>query len=167
MVRRVKLEDANQLVEIYNHYILNSVVTFEEACIDCTEMKNRILSMTSKYPWLVYEKEGEIMGYAYACEWKSRTAYKRTVESTIYLKQGEMNKGIGSSLYKELICQLSDMGIHAIIGGISLPNEPSIYLHEKFGFEKVAQFKEVGHKFKKWIDVGYWELIIDKAKNTL
>ena len=165
MIRRVKLDDAKEIAEIYNYYVLNTVVTFEEELVDVNEMKERILSGNSKLPWIIYEKDKRILGYAYASEWKSRCAYKHSVESTVYLKHTEQNQGIGSILYAELIKQVIDMGIHVIIGGIALPNESSIYLHEKFNFEKVAHFKEVGFKFEKWIDVGYWELLIEKAYN--
>ena len=162
MIRIVKLKDAQEIAEIYNYYILNSCVTFEEIPVSIEEMSQRIQSSSSKFPWLVYEKDNEILGYAYASVWKARTGYKHTVESTVYLKKKATRNGIGSLLYKELIMQLTDLGFHAIIGGISLPNEVSIALHEKFGFEKIAQFKEVGYKFKNWIDVGYWELLIKK-----
>jgi phosphinothricin acetyltransferase len=161
MIRKAKLKDAVEIAKIYNYYVRNSVVTFEEAPIEPEEMKERIQAVVSKFPWLVYVKEGKIIGYAYAIEWKSRSAYKLTVETAIYLKQGVTEKGTGSLLYKELIRQLIEMNIHAIIGGVSLPNKVSVGLHEKLGFKKVAHFKEVGYKFNKWIDVGYWELIID------
>lgn len=161
MVRRVQLEDANAIVEIYNYYILNSIATFEETAIDAIEMKNRIQQCTARHPWLVFEEKGEIIGYAYAGEWKSRCSYKYSVESSVYLKHNATKKGVGTILYSELIKQLKKTDLHVIIGGISLPNEPSIYLHEKFGFEKIAHFKEVGNKFNKWIDVGYWELLIE------
>jgi phosphinothricin acetyltransferase len=164
MIRAVKLEDANEIAEIYNYYILNSCITFEELAVSTEEMRGRIQTSSLKFPWLVFEKDNEIIGYAYTSDWKARAAYKNTVETTVYLKNGATKKGIGSLLYKELLVQLTDLGFHAVIGGISLPNEASIALHEKFGFEKIAQFKEVGYKFKKWIDVGYWELIINKNR---
>ncbi|MBK5209456.1 MAG: N-acetyltransferase [Flavobacteriaceae bacterium] len=163
MIRTVKFEDAQEIAEIYNYYILNSCVTFEEIPISIEEMSERIQAAHSKFPWLVYEKDKEIIGYAYASVWKPRSAYKYTIESTIYLKKEATKNGIGSLLYKELISRLTNLGFHAVIGGISLPNEASIALHEKFGFKKVAQFKEVGYKFNKWIDVGYWELLINKC----
>ena len=167
MVRRVQFDDATQIAEIYNYYILNSVATFEEKCIGEEEIKKRIGSGSGQLPWLVYEQEGKVIGYAYASEWNSRSAYKQTVESSVYLHNERFGKGIGSKLYKELLKQLKDLKFHAIIGGISLPNSLSIALHEKFGFEKIAHFKEVGFKFKKWIDVGYWELLIgDKTKDN-
>jgi len=163
MIRKITLKDAREIAEIYNYYVLNSCVTFEELEISTEEMRERIEATHSKFPWLVFEKESVILGYAYATMWKPRSAYKHTVESTVYLKKEATKNGIGSLLYAALIDQLTDLGFHAVIGGISLPNEASVALHEKFGFEKIAQFKEVGYKFKKWIDVGYWELLINKS----
>ncbi len=159
MIRTATIQDAKEICEIYNYYILNSIVTFEEEIVAVSEMNNRIEQITAKLPWIVYEESGELLGYAYASEWKSRCAYKHSVESTVYLKPGAMGKGIGSKLYDELINRLKKIKVHAVIGGIALPNESSIALHEKFGFKKIGQFKEVGFKFEKWIDVGYWELI--------
>ena len=165
MIRAVKLEDAKEIAEIYNYYILNSCVTFEELPVSAEEMRGRIEVAYLKFPWLVFEKDNEILGYACASSWKPRSAYKHTVEITVYLKKEATKNGIGSLLYAALIGQLTDLGFHAVIGGISLPNEASIALHEKFGFEKIAQFKEVGYKFKKWIDVGYYELLINKKSS--
>lgn len=165
MIRSVTLEDAREIAEIYNYYVLNSCVTFEELEFSAEEMRGRIEATNLKFPWLVFEKDSEILGYAYATMWKPRSAYKHTVESTVYLKKEATKNGIGSLLYAALIDQLTDLGFHAVIGGISLPNEASIALHEKFGFEKIAQFKEVGYKFKKRIDVGYYELLINKKSS--
>lgn len=165
MIRNVTLEDAREIAEIYNYYVLNSCVTFEELEVSAEEMRGRIEATNLKFPWLVFEKDGEILGYAYATMWKPRSAYKHTVESTVYLKKEATKNGIGSLLYAALISQMTDLGFHAVIGGISLPNDASVALHEKFGFEKIAQFKEVGYKFNKWIDVGYWELLISKKSN--
>jgi phosphinothricin acetyltransferase len=160
MIRDITVKDASQICEIYNYYILNTIITFEESIVSEEEMKHRIEETIKKLPWIVFEKEDEILGYAYASEWKSRCAYKYSLESTVYLKNGSEANGIGSLLYDELIKKISAKKYHAIIGGISLPNEASIALHEKFGFEKIAHFKEVGYKFNSWIDVGYWELIL-------
>jgi len=107
----------------------------------------------------VYSEGNKTLGYAYASKWKSRCAYKYSVETTVYLRPEVKGQGIGSKLYKELLTQLKEKNIHAAIGGIALPNDASIALHEKLGFKKIGQFKEVGYKFDKWIDVGYWELI--------
>jgi L-amino acid N-acyltransferase YncA len=164
MVRKVRIQDAGQISEIYNYYIENTTVTFEEIALSEKEMKERIEKISSKYPFLVWEENGQVIGYAYATEWKVRAAYRNSVEATIYLKNGHSGKGIGKQLYDELFRQIKenkDLNIHAIIGGIALPNEASVALHEKFGFQKVAHFKEVGCKFQQWIDVAYWELLIN------
>ncbi|WP_010520236.1 arsinothricin resistance N-acetyltransferase ArsN1 family B [Aquimarina agarivorans] len=166
MVRKASVShDAAAVAEIYNYYILNSVVTFEETPIDANEMKQRMESVVSaSYPWLVYEISGEVVGYAYATRWKGRCAYKHSVESTVYLKNGKSAQGIGTALYTELLKLLMQKNIHAIIGGVALPNAASVCLHEKFDFQKVAHFKEVGFKFQKWIDVAYWQLTLDNRK---
>ncbi len=160
MIRKINVNDAQQIADIYNYYIENTIVTFEEEIVTIDEMKQRILDVSKALPWLVYEEGDKVIGYAYASKWKSRCAYKYSLETTVYLKHGESGKGIGTLLYKELTSELKKMNYHVLIGGISLPNDASIALHEKLGFEKIAQFKEVGNKFNKWIDVGYWELIL-------
>lgn len=160
MIRDININDASQICDIYNYYVLKTIVTFEESEVSEADMRSRIENTNAKIPWIVYEVDSVILGYAYASEWKSRCAYKNSLETTVYLRNGESGKGVGSLLYAELIHRLKAMKYHALIGGISLPNKASIALHEKFGFEKIGQFKEVGYKFDHWIDVGYWELIL-------
>jgi phosphinothricin acetyltransferase len=161
MIRKVNLKDASQIQEIYNYYILNSIVNFEENPVSIDKMKEIITDISSKFLWIIYEENKKILGYAYATYWKGRSGYLHSAETTIYLKHGESKKGIGTILYKELISQLKKLDFHALIGGIALPNDASIALHKKLEFEKVAHFKEVGFKFNKWLDVEYWELRIN------
>jgi L-amino acid N-acyltransferase YncA len=160
MIRAVQLQDGPQLVEIYNHYIQNTIITFEEEPISAKAMTSRIEEVQSQFPWLVYDVDGQLLGYAYASAWRSRSAYRHSVETTVYLHKDQGGKGIGKMLYDRLLEQLKLRGLHAAIGGIALPNDSSVALHEKCGFEKVAQFKEVGFKFGQWIDVGYWQKIL-------
>jgi L-amino acid N-acyltransferase YncA len=160
MIRAVSLNDATAICNIYNYYVLNTTVTFEEKEVTEGELKNRISDITKKYPWIVYEIEGEVIGYAYASAWRVRSAYRYSTELAIYLKNGKSGKGIGSQLYEQLLNLLERQDIHAVIGGIALPNEGCIALHKKFGFEKTAHFKEVGFKFNKWVDVAYWQKIM-------
>ena len=155
MIRPATTSDAKEICEIYNYYVQKTIITFEEELVTASELEVRIEQTVKDLPWLVFETNNKIVGYAYASEWKSRCAYRHSVESTVYLKNGKSGHGIGSKLYQELMAQLSLKKYHAAIGGIALPNEGSVKLHEKFGFEKVAQFKEVGYKFDQWIDVGY------------
>lgn len=159
MIRLATALDAKSICEIYNYYIKNSVVTFEEEEISVKEMEKRISMVQEKYPWYVFLSDDTVIGYAYASEWKSRSAYRFSVETTVYLHPDFGGKGLGTLLYEKLISKLRSMNIHVAIGGITLPNDSSVALHEKFGFEKIAQFKEVGFKNKRWLDVGYWQLV--------
>ncbi len=161
MIREALQSDAKAISEIYNYYILNTIVTFEIEPITSEEILRRMESYKKIGPYLVYEDEKEIIGYAYVSKFRDRKAYDNSVESTIYIKNGYSGKGLGYILYSELLSLLLPK-YHVIIGGISLPNEASIKLHEKLGFRKVGHFAEVGMKFGKWIDVGFWELIGNK-----
>ena len=122
-------------------------------------MASRIQEVIPLLPWIVYEENKQIVGHAYASKWKGRCAYRYSVESTVYLSPAATGKGNGSLLYEALLSQLKGQGFHSIIGGISLPNDASIKMHEKFGFKKVTHFSQVGFKFNKWVDVAYWELL--------
>jgi phosphinothricin acetyltransferase len=160
MIRNIKVSDSKEICDIYNYYISNTYATFEEEQVTYEEMKNRIINVTKDYPWLVYEKSNKILGYAYAKNWHARSAYRYTLESTIYLDNSQIQKGIGTNLYSELFKQIDPKNCTSIISIISLPNEKSQALHEKFKFKKVGHFKNVGFKFNKWIDVGYWQKIL-------
>lgn len=161
MLRECTIHDAQRIADIYNYYIKNTTITFEEVPVVPDIMAQRILKIMALYPWLVYEEHGNIVGYAYADRWKSRGAYRHSVEISIYLDMTNRARGIGTHLYSALMESLKALSVHSIIGGIALPNDASVALHEKFGFEKVAHFKEVGWKFNAWVDVGYWELLLD------
>jgi L-amino acid N-acyltransferase YncA len=160
MIRPARSEDAAQICVIYNHYVRETVVTFEESPVSAAEMVLRIADITTRLPWLVWEEGGIILGYAYASPWKVRAAYRHSVEASIYLPPSATGRGIGSGLYKALIDDLRHRHIHAVIGGAALPNPASVALHERLGFEKVAQFKQVGFKFGRWVDVAYWQLVL-------
>lgn len=158
IVRDAVPEDAKQVASIYNHYVLHSVVTFEEDTVTQEQILQRITeTLEEGLPYLVVEDEGEVVGFSYASKWKGRCAYRFAVESTVYLADGYGAKGMGSLVYAELLNQLLEKGFKTAIGGISLPNEASVALHEKLGFTKVGHFRRVGYKFNKWVDVGYWQ----------
>ncbi|HXC59636.1 MAG TPA: arsinothricin resistance N-acetyltransferase ArsN1 family B [Steroidobacteraceae bacterium] len=162
MIRPAKSEDAAQICDIYNHYVRETVVTFEESPVSANEMAQRIADITTGLPWLVWEEDAVVLGYAYAGPWRVRAAYRHSVEASVYLRADATGRGIGSSLYRGLIEDLRRRDIHAVIGGAALPNPRSVALHEKLGFEKVAQFQQVGFKFGRWVDVAYWELVLDR-----
>ena len=116
--------------------------------------------LAASFPWLVAEEGGRLSGYAYAAPWKARSGYRHSAEITVYLDPDHGGRGIGSALYQALFPQLQDRRIHAVMGGIALPNQASVALHEKFGLRKVAHFEAVGFKFDRWIDVGYWQRLL-------
>jgi phosphinothricin acetyltransferase len=160
VIRTVDTGDADAIARIYNHYIANTVVTFEETPVTESQMQERISeSLSEKLPWLVALSQGEVIGYAYASKWKGRCAYRFAVEVTVYLDPAALGGGWGSQLYERLFSELKQRRYHVAMGGIALPNLASIALHEKFGMKKVAHFEQVGYKFDQWVDVGYWQLI--------
>lgn len=157
-IRAATTADAEAIAEIYNHYITNTVVTFEEERVTPSEIARRMqVIFAASLPWQVAEVGGQVGGYAYASRWHGRSAYRFSTEITVYLAPARVRQGLGSKLYGRLFSILRERGIHTVIGGIALPNAASVALHEKLGLEKVAVFKEVGFKFDRWIDVGYWQ----------
>jgi phosphinothricin acetyltransferase len=159
MIRAATDDDSHAIAAIYNHFIANTHVTFETEAITASEMARRITE-NSPLPWLVAEGPGGILGYAYASKWRVRHAYRFSAETTVYLRDDATGQGLGTRLYDKLLRNLRDRGFHSAIGGIALPNQASVALHEKLGFVECARFKEVGFKFDTWVDVGYWQLLL-------
>ena len=161
MIRLVDLEDIPALCRIYNYYVENTITTFEDEPISHEELAHRISIVSRNFPWLVYEDKNQVLGFAYGNYWKARSAYRNTLETTIYLDYRYTGRGIGKTLYASLLDQLSTRdGLHRLLACISLPNDASVALHENLGFNKVGQFSEAGWKFGRWVDVGYWELAL-------
>lgn len=159
LIRPVSLNDAAQLTNIYNYYVANSVISFEEAEISQDDMKSRIQDTDKNTGiWLVLEAGSFIQGYAYCMPWKSRSAYRFSHEVTIYLAPEAQGKGVGTRLYQALLDAVSRRPIKNLLAIIALPNEASVALHEKIGMKKVAHFENVGYKFGNWVDVGYWQM---------
>lgn len=161
IIRPVEDADVPSIVDIYNYYISTTTFTFEETPLTVEEMRRRVEGVKAQQmPWLCAEVGGHLAGYAYASRWRERSAYRFTAETTIYLEQAFTGRGSGKVLYKALLEQLRAAGLHALIAVISLPNPNSVMLHEALGYRKVGHLAEVGFKFSRWIDVGYWQLII-------
>jgi len=158
-IRTASPADAAALCAIYNPYVATTAITFEEEPVAEPDMAQRIADVAAAgLPWLVAEADGKIVGYAYATKWRVRPAYRHSVESTVYVDAARVGQGVGRALYAALLDELRRRGLHLVIGGIALPNDGSVGLHERLGFRKVAHFAEVGMKFGRWIDVGYWQL---------
>ena len=163
MLRHCLTSDAPAIARIYNYYVRETVITFEDEPVSGGEMQDRIAEVTARYPWLVWQESGALTGYAYAAPWKSRAAYRHSVEAAIYLDQGSTGRGIGTKLYEALIRELREMDVHCVVGGAALPNAASVALHEKLGFSKVVEFFEIGRKHGKWVNVAYWQLVLRGA----
>ena len=157
VIRPVTAEDAAAICAIYNPYVLETVITFEYEPVTEAAMAQRIRDYTANHPWLVSLLDGKVVAYAYASRWRTRAAYDYALESTIYVDRAYHGRGIAKPLYLQLLHELKARGIHAVVGCIALPNEGSVAIHEKCGFVKVAHFPEVGRKFERWVDVGFWQ----------
>tara|TARA_R110002110_G_scaffold166675_1_gene367471 strand:+ start:32507 stop:33052 length:546 start_codon:yes stop_codon:yes gene_type:complete len=152
--------DAEAMAEIYNHYILNTVVSFEEESLAPHEMRQRIQQrLDGGFPLLVIEvpQQDKLLGFAYASPWNYRSAYRYTAEISIYLAPGASGLGLGTRLYDRLFKALGDTDIKTVIAGITLPNDASVALHERYGLRQSGIFHHVGFKFGQWLDVGYWQ----------
>jgi phosphinothricin acetyltransferase len=156
-IRLASANDCGAIAAIYNYYVLESTISFEEEAVSVEEMTARFGETSAALPWLVAVDGVRILGYAYASKWKGRCAYRYSAEATVYLEKGSSGQGLGTRLYTALFDILRAQGLHTVIGGIALPNPASVALHEKMGLKKAAHFSEVGFKFGRWIDVGYWQ----------
>ena len=166
-VRTAAAADAPAIAAIYNAYVRDTVITFEVDPVSDHDMAGRIAKVQAVgLPYLVAEDADGVVGFAYAAPFRERAAYAHSLESTVYLADGAVGRGVGSLLYADLLKRLRELTpagspsapVHRVYAGIALPNSASVAVHEKFGFLQVATLGEVGRKFDRWIDVGYWEL---------
>ncbi|RAP59623.1 GNAT family N-acetyltransferase [Oleiagrimonas sp. MCCC 1A03011] len=161
-VRPLREDDIGAVCRIYNHYVLNSTITFEEVSVSVVEMARRACVDDPAHPWRVLETPRDgVCGYACATPWKARAAYRFSVECSVYVDPAHRRMGYARCLYERLFSDLRAAGMHTAIAGIAQPNPASVALHEAFGFRKVAHFEQVGRKFDRWIDVGYWQLDLE------
>jgi phosphinothricin acetyltransferase len=158
MIRAFHIDDTKELLDIYNFYVLNSTSTFDDVPLPFEEFLEKLTQISLNYPFIVFEENDEILGYAYGSKFRPKPAYNKTVESTVYVKNGVHGKQIGTKLYTELLRLLKQENYHIVLGVLTLPNDASVKLHEKFGFTQVADLKQVGFKFGEWQDVGFWQL---------
>lgn len=164
IIRPVTGDDAGAICSIYNHYVSATTISFEEEPVTPSEMAQRIADvLAARLPWLAMVEGDKLIGYAYATKWRVRPAYRTSVETSVYLDPECAGQGAGTLLYRALLDDLRGRGLHLAIAGIAQPNAASVRLHEKLGFRKVAHFSEVGRKFDRWVDVGYWELKLGEA----
>ncbi|MFO1237852.1 MAG: arsinothricin resistance N-acetyltransferase ArsN1 family B [Alphaproteobacteria bacterium] len=158
MIRLARTEDAAAIRAIYAPYVADTVITFETEIPGLEEMTDRIAKTMSYWPWLVEERDGAILGYAYASQHRSRAAYRWSVDVAIYVAPGAHRQGLGRSLYRPLFDILKAQRFRAAFAGITLPNAASVGLHEAMGFTPVGVYRDVGYKAGSWLDVGWWQL---------
>ena len=159
-VRDAVPADALSIQTIYAPFVTNTIISFEETAPTVAEMRQRIESIRGHYPCLVAEERGEVIGYAYASQHRTRAAYRHSVDVTVYVAEGAQRRGVGRALYGELLQAAVTLGYHAAFAGIALPNDASVGLHEAVGFTPVGVYREVGYKFGKWHDVGWWQRLL-------
>lgn len=166
-VRDAKLEDAERILEIYAYYVKNTAISFEYDIPTLSEFQNRMVNTMKKYPYLVAEKDGIIMGYCYAGAFVGRAAYGWSCELTIYLDHTMKRCGMGRMLYEEMQKRLGRMGILNLYACIGWAEEEDEYLnknsaqfHGHMGFVKVGEFHNCGYKFGRWYDMIWMEKII-------
>ncbi len=160
--------DARQVAAIYYPYVINTPITFETNPPDGTEMYRRMKKVSETYTSLVCEHENEIMGYSYGSKFRDRSAYDWIVETTVYVREAAHGLGIGKALYASLLECLKLQGFTSAYGVIALPNNPSVSLHEHFGFTKDYLMADAGYKDGRWYDVGFWRLkLSDASEDTL
>jgi phosphinothricin acetyltransferase len=149
--------------DIYNHYVLHSTCTYQEELEPLDGRRRWFSHHGDKHPVIVAEAGGQVVGWGSLSAYHARSAYRRTVENSVYIHHLHHRRGIGSLLLQELIVRARSLGHHAIIAGIDGEQTASVALHARFHFEKVGHFKQVGFKYNRWLDVIYMELILDPA----
>ncbi|MBE5847779.1 MAG: GNAT family N-acetyltransferase [Lachnospiraceae bacterium] len=167
VIRKVRLEDAERLVEIYSYYVENTAISFEYEAPSVEEFRGRISNILKKHPYIVLEEDGLIMGYAYAGPFKGRAAYDHSCEMTIYLDRNAKGNGYGRALYEALEKSLKEMGMLNLYACIGDPEVEDEYLtknsesfHRHMGYTKVGEFHKCGYKFGRWYNMIWMEKMI-------
>jgi phosphinothricin acetyltransferase len=159
-IRRAVPEDAEALAGILNHYIEKTTTTFYTEPLTIESRRAWIETRNELHPGLVLEIDHSVAGVCGLVEFKPRQAYRRTVESMVYLRDGLQGRGHGTELLRMLISEARRVGHHAMIACICAEQTASIRAHEKVGFKEVGHLKQVGYKFDRWLDVVYMELLL-------
>ena len=167
-IRLATISDTKDILKIYEHYVLNTAISFEYSVPTVVEFKNRIENTLKKYPYLVALIDNKVVGYAYAGSFVGREAYRFSAELTVYVDKDYQKIGIGKLLYKELEIRLKDMGIKNLYACVGVPVEKddeylnfnSVQFHEHLGFKQVGEFHKCGYKFDRWYNMVWLEKII-------
>ena len=157
-IRPATPADAADITVIYAPIVTGTTISFETVPPTVQEMAQRLSHTLLTLPWLVHQNaQGRVDGYVYASKWRERAAYQWSVEVTAYVHEDARGLGLAKRLYARLFDELTVLGYHQAMAGITLPNVASVALHESMGFTPVGVFRNVGHKLGAWRDVGYWQ----------
>src|SRR5215212_239589 len=160
VIRLAAERDAEQVAAIYAPNVTDAIVSFEAEAPSAEEMRRRIEGTLERFPWLVCERHGRVLGYAYAGAHHSRAAYRWSVDVSVYVHEGAHRKGVGRALYTSLFAALKLQGFYNAYAGATLPNPASVGLHEAVGFRPVGVYRGAGYKMGAWHDVGWWHLAL-------
>lgn len=156
-LRTASIDDAAAIAGIFRPYVEETPITFEETPPDADAVAERVERTLATHPWVVAERDGRVIGYAYASRLRDRPAYRWTAELSAYLDRAERGAGVGSALYRALLATLDRQGFESACGVVTLPNPESVAFHESFDFERVARFPAIGYKLGEWHDVAWYE----------
>ncbi len=162
-IRFAAEKDISQILEIYRPYVETTTVSFEYTCPTMEEFTERFCKYTRQFPWLVWEENGEILGYAYACAPFTRMAYSWVAEASVYLRQDAHRKGIGSKLYTALEAILTRQGYLTLYTLVTSENETSLAFHQAVGYEIRAVFPRQGFKMGKALGVTWLEKTLQRV----
>ncbi len=160
-IRPATTADAPAIQAIYAPIVAETPISFEEIPPTVEEMAGRIESYSQTHVYLAAERAGALAGYAYASQHRARAAYQTSVDVTVYVAESARGHGVGKALYRALLPAVAARGYHAAFAGITLPNAGSVALHEAVGFTHLGVYREVGRKFGRWHDVGWWQRILE------
>jgi phosphinothricin acetyltransferase len=158
VIRPAGVDDFPAIAELTNVFIRSTAIHFAFAPITDSDLVEQWRETERRYPWLTAEIDGSFAGYAKAGPWRTRSAYQWTAEAGIYIQSEYHGRGVGKRLYSALIAELRQRGFHSVIGGMTMPNEASVRLHQSLGFEYVGTFRQAGFKLDQWHDVAFWQL---------
>jgi phosphinothricin acetyltransferase len=165
-IRLARESDAAGCLDIYRPIVLETAISFETEVPSVEETARRIADIQSTYPWLVCERGGRILGYAYACRHRARAAYRWSAEVSAYVSEAARRLGVGRALYSKLFDCLRLQGFANAFAGITLPNPASVAFHEAMGFLPIGTFPRIGYKGGTWHDTGWWSLRLIDGDGT-
>jgi phosphinothricin acetyltransferase len=156
--------DGAECAAVYAPHVIDGVASLEEEAPTAGEMAARIKTVSARYPWLVAEDGGRLLGYAYATEHRSRAAYRWATDTTVYVSEHHLRRGVGRALYGALLPLLVEQGLYVACAGITLPNDASVGLHESFGFEPVGVYDPIAFKHGTWWATGWWRAVLQEPR---